>query len=215
MVAPEPLTAVLPARPSVRVRMALRVVPLQDDDPCGDAACHFELPAGSGVSGHLLAIIDGLGHGAEAAAAADAARAVLGAQPGLALPALMGALDASLAGTRGAAVGLLRLEGQRAWHAGVGNTRALRWRGDKMLRLSSQYGIVGGGLRGAVTVTEIDLQPGDWLLLFTDGLDEMLSLPAHLPEWDRDPALLCDHLLAHARAGRDDAGVLVCRVEGS
>jgi serine phosphatase RsbU (regulator of sigma subunit) len=162
---------------------------------------------------HLLAIVDGLGHGPEAAKAAEAALRVVRAHSELALPELLTEIDVSLAATRGAAIGLVRIQGRRAWHAGVGNTRVLHWRGDRMQRLSSQPGIVGGGLPRHLQVTELDLQPDDWLLLFTDGLDEMLNLPAHLPEWDRDPALLCDHLLAHARAGRDDAGVLVCHAE--
>jgi serine/threonine protein phosphatase PrpC len=120
-------------------------------------------------------------------------------------------LDAGLRGTRGAAIGLARLQGRRLRYAGVGNTRALRWRGTQFLRLSSQCGIVGDGLQGPVCEEEIDLLPGDWLLLYTDGLQEMLQLPAHLPEWDREPALLCEHLVARWRLGRDDTGVLALR----
>jgi Stage II sporulation protein E (SpoIIE) len=199
---------------AAHVDMALRVLPMHEGQPCGDAAGAFELPPGVASPALLLAIVDGLGHGVAAAQAADAALAQLAHDPALALPDLLRELDAALLSTRGAAVGLARIDGQRLQYAGVGNTRAIRWRGDHMLRLSSQYGIVGGGLPVHVTVNEIDFVVGDWLLLFTDGLDEMLALPMHLPEWERDPALLCTHLLARWRQGRDDAGVLVCRRGG-
>jgi hypothetical protein len=196
---------------------AARVQPLQEGTPSGDATLHMALaappsgaPGPAAPDGHLLAIIDGLGHGAPAALAAQAALQLLRQNPALPLPQLLGVLDTGLTGTRGAAVGLVQIRGRRLWHAGVGNTRALRWRGDHLLRLPSQSGVVGGGLPANLdlAVTEADLQPGDWLLLFTDGLSEKLDLKVHLPEWARDPQLLCDHLLARWRNPRDDAGVL-------
>lgn len=196
-------------------RLAWRCVPLNAGEPCGDAVVHHALatPAGPGL---LLAIVDGLGHGAPAAQAAAAALGVIGAAPELPLPALLARLDDALAATRGAAVGLARVEpadgGWRLSHAGIGNTRLLRWRAPSMLRLSSQYGIVGGGLPRSADVTRLDLLPGDWLLLFSDGLDEMLSLSTCLPEWTRDPATLCAHLLARWRGPADDAGVLVLQL---
>jgi hypothetical protein len=194
-----------------RFGLAQRVLPLHAGEPCGDAAGSFELPGADAASALLLVIVDGLGHGVAAAQAADAALAVVARNPSLPLPDLLHDLDSGLLGTRGAAIGLARIEGRSLRYAGIGNTRALRWRGPRMLRLSSQYGIVGGGLPPAVTVTEVDFEPGDWLLLFSDGLDEMLELPVHLPEWEREPALLCAHLLARWRVVHDDAGVLVCR----
>ena len=70
------------------------------------------------------------------------------------------------------------------------------------------------GLEAAVEagLLTTEAQAGDWLLLFTDGLNEMLQLPVLLPEWTREPATLCSHLLRQWRSGRDDAGVLVLQV---
>jgi hypothetical protein len=200
--------------PGTPHRVAQRLLALHADQPCGDAAAHIELP-GAGPASCLLAIIDGLGHGPEAAHAAQTALAVLQAQPALPLPALLALLDDALQRTRGAAIGLARVDGPRLRYAGFGNTRALRWRGERLLRLSSQHGVVGGGLPAPAAATELDLQAGDWLLLYTDGLDEMVQLPVHLPEWERDPALLCGHLLARWRNVRDDAGVLALHMEAA
>jgi hypothetical protein len=201
-------------------RVAIRTVPLRAGEPCGDAAGCWPI-AGRGAGsegGHLLAIIDGLGHGAPAAQAADAAIALIAQQPQTALAELLSQLDTHLNGTRGAAIGLARIESVgsrwRLLHAGIGNTRTLRCRGTQALRLSSQHGIVGGELPRQVAVTETELQPGDWLLMFSDGLDEMLNPGLSLPEWERDPGLLCEHLLARWRRERDDAGVLAYCVGG-
>ncbi|MBK1688820.1 serine/threonine protein phosphatase PrpC [Rubrivivax gelatinosus] len=214
MVAPAALTPVaVHRRWAAGVASATRAMERQG--PCGDAAAWFDLsPAGAAATQGLLAIVDGLGHGAEAACAADAAVQALATAPEASLPALMQRLDRALASLRGAAVGLVRVQGDRLRHAGVGNTRCMRLRDHHMRRLPSQNGIVGGGLPARVSESELDLLPGDWLLLFSDGLDESLQLPVLLPEWERDPGLLCAHLLQQAAPGRDDAGVLVMRVGG-
>jgi Stage II sporulation protein E (SpoIIE) len=193
------------------IRVATRVLPMSEDEPSGDAAACFDIPGAQSQAapGHLLAIVDGLGHGAEAAQAAEAAMRVLGQQPDRPLPELLRVLDDKLLRSRGAAVGLMRVEADRAHYAGIGNTRAVRLRDGRMTRLSSQPGIVGGGLPQHILASALDLQADDWLLLFTDGLDEALQLPVCLPEWRRDPHTLCDHLLGRWRVGRDDAGVLV------
>lgn len=193
-------------------RVAQLCLPLHGDEPCGDAAAVFALEAATGDV--LLVLVDGLGHGPEAAHAAQATLAAVASRTALPLPQLMADMDACLRDTRGAAVGLMRVQttpqGRNLAYAGVGNTRALRWRGTSLHRLPSQYGVVGGGLSRPVAVQSLDLAPGDWVLMFSDGLDERLTLPAPLPEWQRDPALLCAHLARQWRQGVDDIGVLAC-----
>jgi hypothetical protein len=191
-------------------RVAMQVEPLHVSEPCGDAAELFTVPGAP--QRWLLAIVDGLGHGAEAAQAAQVAMQLIAAQPALELPAQLARLDAGLIATRGAAIGLARIDGAQLHYAGIGNTRALRWRDGHLVRLPSEPGIVGGGLPRQVPVSTIDLRPQDWVLLMTDGLDEMLQLPVRLPEWERDLDLLCAHLMAHFRNVADDAGALVFHV---
>jgi len=193
-------------------RVAQLCLPLHADEPCGDAAAVFERDGAPGDA--LLVLIDGLGHGPQAAHAAQCALAAVAARTALPLPQLMIELDMALRETRGAAVGLMRVQatpqGRSLAFAGMGNTRALRWRGPHLHRLPSQYGVVGGGFAQPVAVQVLDLEPGDWLLMFSDGLDERMELPAPLPEWQRDPALLCAHLARQWRLGADDIGVLAC-----
>ncbi len=211
MAAPAGLSAVASA---AAVRVACRWMPMHEGEPCGDSVGHFVWPGPCAAPQHLLAIIDGLGHGPEAAIAAQAAMDLLAAHASLPLADLFARLDARLVGTRGAAIGLVQLHGHHLRHAGVGNTRALHRRGDAVARLPSQNGIVGGGAPARLAVNELDLERGDWLLLYTDGIQESVHLPVELPEWRRDPATLCQHVLTHWHGGRDDAGVLALWVEG-
>ncbi len=209
-----PLTA---GAPRLGIRRAHLLQAIEPDEPCGDAVGWWPADGqpddgSTTCADGLLAVIDGLGHGREAAQAAQAALQSIGAEPDLPLPELFVRLDLALLATRGAAIGLLRIDGPRLLHAGVGNTRLLHWRASGLVRLNSQNGIVGGGLPSPVVETVHPLQAGDWLLLFTDGLDERVRLPLRLPEWQRDPAMLCQHLMQHARVGRDDAGVMVVQV---
>lgn len=200
-----------PAPVSAAPHIGIRLVPMHAGEPCGDAAARFDLPGPA--SSCLLAIVDGLGHGPEAAQAADLAMQTIAEQPGQPLAEILAGLDIRLTATRGAAIGLARIDGGLLSHAGIGNTRTVRWRGDHLARLPSQPGIVGGGLCGTVDINRLELLPGDWLLMFTDGLHERLQLPVRLPEWDRDPDTLCDHLLRRWRSAPDDAGVLVMRLD--
>lgn len=193
--------------------VAAASVPLDAHEPCGDVAGWWPRAGGAAQEG-LLAIVDGLGHGAEAALAAQRALVTLDALheacADAPLPRLMQQLDTALASPlRGAAVGLVRVQGGALQHLGVGNTRVMRWRMGQLLRLPSCNGVVGGGLPAELPVNVLDLAAQDWLLMFSDGVDERLALPLMLPEWHRDPALLCLHLLQRHSGGLDDAAALV------
>lgn len=194
--------------------------PAPGETACGDRVLHRLLEAPHPAAGHWLAVIDGLGHGIQAAQAADAAvmalddaLATAGPAPGLA--ELLRQLDAALAATRGAAIGLVHLvpgpAGLRWRHAGVGNTRCLCWRAGAVQRLPSSRGIVGDVGRRPAPEAEShgELAPGDVLLLFSDGLDEQLQLRDLPAGWRQDPDLLARHLLVRWREPRDDAAVLV------
>jgi phosphoserine phosphatase RsbX len=85
---------------------------------CGDLAVVLVLPDGA-----LIAGIDGVGHGAEAARAAHAAAAVVREAMGHDLVRLMRRCHEALLGTRGAAISLafVSTRGQKMTWLGVGN----------------------------------------------------------------------------------------------
>lgn len=199
-----------------RLDVAMLCVPMDGETVCGDVCVSLPLPIGGG---HWLAVVDGLGHGEMAAAAAQRAQQEITHQALSAKgapAALLRQLDGALCGTRGAAVGLAWVDGHSLSFAGMGNTRMLRWRHGQVVRMPSQPGIVGEGhLRGRAWPTRqehLSLMDGDWLVMYSDGLHEMLQLDVMLPAWQARPSNLARHLLDRWRQAHDDAAVLVARL---
>jgi serine phosphatase RsbU (regulator of sigma subunit) len=124
-----------------------------------------------------IAVIDGLGHGAQAAAAALAATTDLAAHPTRdPAAAILGCHD-MLKGTRGAALLVVRVDvgaGQLTF-AGVGNVEAQLWQNGRTQHLVSDRGIVGSVLPRLRPVS-LELG-GDWrLLMYTDGIRNRFDL---------------------------------------
>jgi phosphoserine phosphatase RsbX len=126
--------------------------------------------------GALTAVIDGLGHGPEAAAAADAAAVVLRRQPGETVTDLMTLCHEALRRTRGAVISLASFDaasGTVTW-LGVGNVAGLLLR-LAPLALPAREGLVTrGGVVGyrlpPLRPTSLPVSRGDVLVLATDGI---------------------------------------------
>ena len=107
--------------------------PATGGDVCGDAGVIIPIDQGT-----LICLADGLGHGPEARAAADAACRYARAHAAEPLDALMRGMDGALSVTRGAAVSLLAIlpSLRQARFAGVGNVdlRVLRRSGPPQSR---------------------------------------------------------------------------------
>jgi phosphoserine phosphatase RsbX len=165
----------------------------------------------------LVAVVDGLGHGAEAAAVARAAVAALDADATGPVPRLFERCHRALAGTRGAVLSLAlftRQERSMTW-LGVGNVMGVFLCADPAARparvgLISRGGIVGSRLPPLEPRT-LPVAPGDTLIFATDGIEGAADgLPS-----DASPQALADQILAHGATGRDDALVLVARYVGA
>jgi serine phosphatase RsbU (regulator of sigma subunit) len=159
-----------------------------------------------------IALIDGLGHGPAAADAAWAATAALAAHPELPLDRALHACHGALAGTRGAALSLARVDVRAAelTFVGVGNVEAALWQAGQVQRLMVQRGIVGGSLP-RVRVTTVALA-SDWLLLLhTDGVSARYEVDWPAAFGSRDPQGLASAVLARWARPTDDATVVVVR----
>jgi negative regulator of sigma-B (phosphoserine phosphatase) len=166
--------------------------------------------------GVLVAAIDGLGHGSEAAKAARIARATLEEDPGAALSDLFVSAHSALARTRGVVMSLASFApSARVTWLGVGNVEGtlVRAEGGMVRRADSillRGGVVGfqlPQLRPSTTPVE----PGDLLILATDGIS-----PGYVPEVDpaAGPEAIAARILAEYGRGADDALVLVARYVG-
>lgn len=180
------------------------VLPVPGEERSGDVAAIAETDDGG-----TLLLVDGLGHGPEAADAACAAERAFHRDPTRPLPELMTALHQALRHTRGAAVAALRLRSGAASFSGVGNITAAVLTNGHARHLPSRPGVVG--LRTDTPGRhDLAVPPGSTIVLHTDGVDSrwLLESPtrATLP-----PPLLAAGLIRDHRHLRDDAGVLVAR----
>jgi hypothetical protein len=158
-----------------------------------------------------VAVIDGLGHGPDAAHAAYLAIESLAAQPGLPPGEAIIRCHTALSGSRGAAMAVARVElvSGRMTFAAVGNVEAQFWNGTRVKRPIAQRGIVGGTLP-RIREQEMSLDVPDWLLLlYSDGIRQRFTLE-HLPEFIvRDAQALADHILNDWSRQTDDATIVV------
>jgi serine phosphatase RsbU (regulator of sigma subunit) len=159
-----------------------------------------------------VAVIDGLGHGPEAARAKDAAIAVLSANPTLRPDEALRRCHLALRGTRGAAISIARIEPlvQRLVYAGVGNVEARLWRDGEQVRPVALRGIVGAALP-TIRTFEYSLSDEWTLLLHTDGISARFAGPDVLAAVQNEPLEVVPLLLRDWSRPLDDATALVIR----
>ncbi len=181
-----------------------RSAPREGERQCGDLALVRDADGAT-----LLAVIDALGHGPHAAAAAALAADHLSAAAlDQGLTALVEGLHAALRGSRGAAamIVLLAPDG-RLQGCGVGNVE-LRTVGSRVPAVLTP-GVLGASINRLRTF-EGRVAAGDRLVIFSDGLSSRMEL-------DRvrglAPGAACDALMAQYRRPHDDSTVLITDLE--
>lgn len=142
---------------------------------CGDAVSVY--PADHWVT---VLVVDGLGHGEKAheasAAAVDHVTRRITENPDVGIESLMQTCHKALAGTRGAAVGICRLEPADASlrFCGVGNITMTSHPSRRGLGVSLA-GVVGYRMR-KVKEFVCEVEPGDLIVLYSDGISTSLSM---------------------------------------
>jgi len=172
----------------------------------------------SHTNGVLVAALDGLGHGDEAATAAKIASSILEANPTEPVISLLRLCHEGLRSTRGVVMSLASLDiahGLMTW-LGVGNVFAVLCRlksplnfGQEALLLRS--GVVGSRLP-SLQASVLPIGPGDTLVFATDGVKQ--DFAEHCTPHE-SPQKLAETILARYKRGNDDALVLVVRCAGS
>jgi negative regulator of sigma-B (phosphoserine phosphatase) len=163
------------------------------------------------ADGALVAAIDGLGHGGEAADAAELAADVVARHPDEDPVALLERCHAALRKTRGAVmtVAWFDLGGARLRWTGVGNVegRLVRAGGGPSEGAFTRGGVVGYNLPDT-RVTSTSLEDGDVMVMITDGVESDFAAAIAL---GGSAQQMADRILAmHAREA-DDALVVVVR----
>jgi phosphoserine phosphatase RsbX len=168
------------------------------------------------AGGVLIAVIDGLGHGPEAAQASRVAAATLNDHLGEPIIALVEHCHVALQRTRGAVLSLATIgrDGREMTWLGVGNVDATLHRADAARShresLPHRGGVVGYQLP-PLRASTLRLDPGDTLVFATDGIASTFNSESPIGWHPQDAA---DHILRRYGKETDDALVVVARAGG-
>lgn len=196
-------------RPLVDYGVATFIVPGQSES--GD--CHLVCTNTNGI---LIAAIDGIGHGEEAASAAKKAASILRGNGDEPILSLVERCHEGLKQTRGVVLSLAAIDpahGMMTWLS-VGNVQGM------LLRAGAKRGIAQELLlRAGVVGSQLPpLQPAvlpiareDTLVFVTDGVRPEFADSLSALE---NPQRAADRILAQYHSGCDDALVLVARLTG-
>jgi hypothetical protein len=182
-------------------------VALRGETECGDAWRVV-------VDRHRISVlvVDGLGHGPEAAAAAATATATFSKFANGSTGAALVALDAAMHDTRGAALSVVSIDvtGRRAHFSGTGNVDGRVLSGGTTEHLVPQNGIVGHGMPAPRSMN-LSWPAGARLVMHSDGILPRWRLDAYEGQTPLHPALLAGLIYRDFARDRDDATVLVLR----
>ncbi len=193
--------------PGDGLQIAGMAVPYPGERFCGDAWTVHRTPERT-----VALAVDGLGHGWEAAEAAQEAVATFRKRADSGPGDILGYVHDALKKTRGAvaAVAEIRPRDKTLVYAGIGNIAAVVLSGGASRSLVSHNGTLG------VTIARIQEFKSDWpsdavLVLHSDGLQSRWDLAPYPGLLARHPAVIGGVLLRDFRRQRDDASVIVIK----
>lgn len=209
----DPLTSAgATASPQLVIHWGMAQTVLPGQTVSGDR--HLVIPYPDGV---VIAVVDGLGHGEEAAEAAEVAISTLQTHIREPVISLIKRCHEALKRTRGAAISLASFSGaydSMTW-LGVGNVEGVLLRADRKAIPVQQEIMLFPGVAGhrlpslRATVTQVN--PGDLVIFFTDGIRrDFLSEPIVR----QSPQLIAGRICDKYCKRTDDALVLVARYAG-
>jgi len=180
-------------------------IPVRGETACGDAWAVRRQDSST-----LVLVVDGLGHGPEAAKAAQAAVSVFRDSAMLDTRELVQQIHSSMQGTRGGAVALARIDSgtDEFGYCAVGNIAGRVQSADNCRGLLSNNGIVGGQFRRIEEIRYGWKSPAR-LILHSDGLQTRWALDSYPGLIQRHPAIVAAVLYRDFCRGHDDATVVV------
>jgi len=198
--------------PSPALAWSVGARPLEGYDVSGDTHVVTSV-----ADGFVVAAVDGLGHGADAAEAAAVAAATIAEYADESAIALIKRCHDAMRKTRGAAISIACFDTSAdtlTW-IGVGNVDGVLHRAMPGAKPAYEALLLRGGVVGyqlpPLRASTLALFPGDTLVFATDGINGAFRREALASLHDDDAAQ--DILVRHAKDG-DDALVLVARYQG-
>jgi serine phosphatase RsbU (regulator of sigma subunit) len=176
---------------------------------CGDAYCVTQI-----ANGALICVIDGLGHGSEAAEASRAAIAAISDHRDDAAEEIVAQCHDALKSTRGAVLSLAivnSMHNRLTW-VGIGNIEGILLHAEAQHEwLPLRAGIVGCRMP-SIRAIEMPISPGDLLVMFSDGITSHLLDRMYI---NREPVEVAERIIRTQIRRTDDALVLVARYLGN
>jgi hypothetical protein len=183
--------------------------PVAGEEACGDS---WGVEVGQGHA--LVLVVDGLGHGPQAAEASREAVRAFHARAALSPAEILRAAHEALRSTRGAAMAVASVDFDRreVRYCGVGNiSGSILSPGEgRSLSMVSHNGIVGHTIRKVQEFT-YPWAEGSLLIMYSDGLVSHWRLDRYAGLLTHHPALVAGVLYRDYRRERDDVTVLVAR----
>jgi len=161
---------------------------------------------------HLVAVIDALGHGPDAALSAAAARKALEASAGLSFVAVFEAVHRALPRQRGVVMSALLLEAGTAQFAGVGNVEIFA--PDGVSRPVTMAGTLGGPPY-RFRPFPLVLSAGQRWALATDGIKAREGAALFTRHRQSPAREVVDLMIDQASRPHDDVAVVVIDVEAA
>lgn len=191
------------------IEWGFAAMPLRGEAVSGDR--YIIKPFQNGI---LIAVVDGLGHGYEAAEASEIAIATLDTYAHEPIIPLVRRCHEALKGTRGVVMSVASfnlLDKTMTW-LGVGNVEGVLLRADAKSAISRESLQLRGGVLGyrlpQLRDSVIRLMRGDTLIFATDGIRSSFEKGIELSD---KPKQIADNIMAQFARGMDDALVLVVR----
>ncbi|MGB8217228.1 MAG: SpoIIE family protein phosphatase [Candidatus Methanoperedens sp.] len=182
-------------------------IPLKGQDVSGDSYLIKPLP-----DGILMAVVDGLGHGYEAAQASKIAVSTLKTYASEPIIPLVMRCHEALRGTRGVVMSIAKLNSSdkmMTW-LGVGNIEVMLLKADGKPKISRERLLLRGGTLGyqlpPLRESVVPFMRGDILIFVTDGIRG--SFEPGIERGDKAQQI-ADSIMANFNRGTDDALVLV------
>ncbi len=156
------------------------------------------------------AVIDGLGHGDEANLASEKAKKQIIIKSDLSLDNIMNNIHNSIRGTRGAVLGLAKIDTNinKLYFSGIGNIESFYISNGDKKTLLSFGGIMGHNMR-TPRVFEHGFCPGDLLCMYSDGITSRWK-PSDI-NWSDSPQKNAELILNNYSRLNDDATILIIR----
>jgi len=182
-------------------------LPYPGEVACGDA-WEIEL----NLESCSFSVIDGLGHGVDAATAAAAAVRTLADPRQRTVEELLALAHAALRPTRGAAVAIaeVRPSSRTIRYGGVGNIVGAVATSAELKRMVSLDGTIGHETAN-IRAFDYALPPGHLLVMHSDGMRSQWNLDRYPGLPLRDPFLIAGILYRDYSKGTDDVTVVVAR----